>query len=79
MVNFDAVKCFLNRNATAAQVDFDWVKQSVKDELSKRDAAFDKLTYRLVDLWQKMDKGTTKKPYKNTLNGHDVVLLRLVK
>jgi alpha-galactosidase len=75
--NGDWAVTFLNRKKTSAKVSFDWTKNTVKDDLSARDAAFDKIVYKIRDVWQKKDIATTKKPFDKDLSGHDVIMLRL--
>jgi alpha-galactosidase len=67
----------LNRNTGPRQVAIDWKAETVNDALSRRDAAFDKTSYSLRDLWTAKSAGTTAKPLDAQVPGHDVLLLRL--
>jgi alpha-galactosidase len=67
----------LNRHAAPRAVSFDWAAESVRDELSQRDAGFDKTRYALRDLWQGRETGRTDQPLRAELAGHDVLVLRL--
>lgn len=69
--------CFLNRNATPVKINFDWMKENVKDEVFNKTPGFDKITYKIHDVWAKKDAGTTKKALSADLPGHEVMLLRL--
>jgi alpha-galactosidase len=69
--------CVLNRNTTPHTFSFDWKNEKVSDDLSKRDAKFDKTTYSLRDLWAKKDLGTTKDILTAEVPGHDVLVLKL--
>jgi alpha-galactosidase len=71
--------CILNRNTTPKQFTFDWKNEKVTDDLSKRDAAFDKTTYHVRDLWAKKDLGTSQDVLTAEVPGHDVLTLRLSK
>ena len=71
--------CVLNRGTTPQKVTFDWNKEKVTDDFSKRDARFDTTTYGLRDLWAKKDLGTTKETLNAEVPGHDVLMLRLNK
>jgi alpha-galactosidase len=71
--------CFLNRNTDPQKAAFDWKSEKVIDDLSNRDAKFDTVTYRIRDLWQKTDLGTTKTPLSADVQGHDVLVVRLDK
>jgi alpha-galactosidase len=67
----------LNRNADGRAIVFDWKAESVNDDLSKRDAAFERTIYRLRNLWSGQASGSTAKPLKANVPGHDVLVLRL--
>jgi len=67
----------LNRNADARKASFDWKAEDVRDDLSKREAAFGKTKYKLVDLWTGRPLGNTAKPLAAEVSAHDVLLLRL--
>ena len=71
--------CFLNRNTDPQKVAFNWNSEKVLDDISNRDASFTTITYRIRDLWQKQDLGTTKTPLSAEVQGHDVLLVRLDK
>jgi len=60
-------------------VQFDWKKEKVSDELSKREAQFDTTVYQVHDLWTKQDLGTTEDLLNAELPAHDVWMLRLGK
>ena len=47
--------------------------------MASRETKFDTITYRIRDLWQKQDLGTTKDPLSADVQGHDALLLRLDK
>lgn len=70
---------FLNRGTTAQKVDFDWLKNEIKDDIFNLQTSFATNTYTLKNLWDKKDKGTatTKKAFKAEVPAHDVVALRL--
>jgi alpha-galactosidase len=71
--------CFLNRNADPRKINFDWKSEKVVDDISNRETKFDTITYRVRDLWQKQDLGTTQAPLNADLQGHDVLAIRLDK
>jgi alpha-galactosidase len=75
----DWAACFLNRGSSPYKLDFNWATEVVKDDISNRDASFDKTTYKLRDTWLKKDIGTTQKPLKATVPGHDVLMVRLTR
>lgn len=79
LANGDWALCFLNRGSGKIKIEFDFSKNLVSDSLSGRETSFDKVTYRLHDLWAKKELGSTKKPLKAELFSHDVLMIRLIK
>jgi alpha-galactosidase len=77
--NGDWALCFLNRKDTPQKIDFDWAQNKVIDDVSKRDAGFDKITYRVRNIWTKSERGTTQKILRAEVPAHDVLMLRLIK
>jgi alpha-galactosidase len=69
--------CFLNRNKDPQNVTFDWKSEKVMDTDFNLNPKFDTTTYRIRDLWQKQDLGTTKTPLNAAVQGHDVLVVRL--
>jgi alpha-galactosidase len=79
LVNGDWALCFLNRSKNYQQIEFDFSTNKVVDDLSKRDAAFDKNIYTVRDVWSKKENGTTTRKLNASVNGHDVLMYRLIK
>ncbi len=75
----DWAVCFLNRSTSPKTVLFDWSKEVVNDDVSKRILNTSATVYSLRDLWEKKESGDTKKPVNAKLAGHDVLLYRLTK
>ena len=73
----DWAVCFLNRSEEAKNIDFDWVKNVVNDEFSKRKLDASAETFKIMDVWAKKDLGTTKKALKASVPSHDVLMMRL--
>jgi len=71
--------CFLNRGSKPANLEYDWKKQVITDEVAKLELRFDKKPYHLRDLWLKKEIGTTEKVLSATIPGHDVLMLKLSK
>jgi alpha-galactosidase len=69
--------CFLNRGKIATGIDFDWMANPIYDELSARSLDAKTTEYKIRDLWLKKEAGTTKKPLKALIGGHDVLMLKL--
>ena len=77
--NGDWAMCLLNRTKAVKKIEFDWTKQIVIDDLSQRSTSFDKITYRVRNVWTKKETGTTKKILKTEIPAHDVLMFRLIK
>lgn len=75
--NGDWVVCFLNRSAEVKNIDFDWLKNVVHDDFSKRTLDVSKETFKIKDVWSKKELGDTKKALKASVPSHDVLMLRL--
>ena len=71
--------CVLNRGTNSQPVTFNWKKETVTDDLSKREARFDTATYKVRDLWTKKGLGTTREILNAVVPGHDVLMVRLDK
>jgi len=71
--------CVLNRGTNSQPVTFNWKKETVTDDLSKREARFDTTTYKVRDLWTKKGLGTTREILNAVVPGHDVLMVRLDK
>jgi len=79
LVNDDWAMCVLNRDSTAKEFYFNWADEKVMDELTGRSTNFDKINYQIKNLWEMTEMGTTTKPLKSIIPGHDVLMLRLSK
>jgi alpha-galactosidase len=69
--------CFLNRSKISKPVDFNWSQKSVVDDINNLKTDFASTEYKVRNIWTHQDAGTTKKPLKTDLPGHDVLMLRL--
>lgn len=67
----------LNRSDAPAKFAFDWAEEAVDDGLSGRSTSFDRIRYRLRDLWAGRGAGDTGTPFTGSVAPHDVLLLRL--
>lgn len=78
LVEEDWAMLILNRGDEPADFTFDWDHESVVDELSGRDAYFDKArVFEIRDLWTKASLGTTHRSLSATVPAHDVLMMRL--
>jgi alpha-galactosidase len=77
--NGDWAVCFLNRSVKAKDWSVDWKEYVLSDMVAKRDFNPVKTVYTMRDVWAKKKMGTTSKPLKTVLPGHDVLMLRLSK
>ncbi len=79
LANNELAVCFLNRSDHPQTVSYDWKDHAITDTVSKTSFDFTQTTYKLHDLWDKKDAGTTAKIFKQTIPADDVVVLRLTK
>jgi len=77
--NGDWAVCFLNRSTKPQSISFDWKKENVQNEFYKKGLHADAIAYKLYDVWNKKNIGTTAKVLNATVASHDVLMLRLVK
>ena len=75
--NGDWAVCFLNRSEEVKNIDFDWSKNVVNDDFSKRKLDATVETFKIKDVWSKKDLGNTKKALKANVPSHDVLMMRL--
>ena len=71
--------CVLNRSARPQKFQFDWKRELVVDDLHKREARFERVTYAIRDLWTKKRLGTTRDTLNAEVASHDVLMVRLEK
>jgi len=77
--NGDWALCFLNRGSKPVNLEYDWKKQVIKDDVAKLELRFDLKPYTIRDLWAKKVIGSTDKVLKTNLPSHDVLMVRLLK
>ena len=77
--NGDWALCFLNRGSKPVNLEYDWKKQVIKDDVAKLELRFDLKPYTIRDLWAKKLIGSTDKVLKTNLPSHDVLMVRLLK
>ena len=78
LVEEDWAMLVLNRGDKPTAIGFDWAHESVVDDLSGREALFDRgRVFRIHDLWTEKDLGTTGQPLAASIPAHDVLMLRL--
>jgi alpha-galactosidase len=65
LANGDTAVCFFNRNTTPWALQINWAELGFAGDFAVR------------DLWQHKQTGRTSEPYKTTLSGHSVLLVRL--
>jgi alpha-galactosidase len=77
--NGDWAVCFINRSSTPKDLLIDWKQMIVNDNLSAMELNAVKNNYQVRDVWSKNNTGTTAKPFKAIVPGHDAIVLRLTK
>lgn len=68
---------FVNMNDQPTELVFDWTQHEIGDDLNHRMLDTKQKTYKIRDLFNKKDIGTTKSPLKVTIGVHDVLMIRL--
>lgn len=79
LANDEWAFCFLNRGKDEQKVGFNWKSHFIKDDFAKRQFDAKKASYRIRDVWQKGDRGTTETTLEAVVPSHDVLMLRLTK
>jgi len=73
------VVSFVNISEESKNVNFDWKKNPIIDADFGFEADFNKITFKLKDLWNNKEAGNTKNNFTATIASHDVVVLKLIK
>ena len=68
---------FLNRSDVIKKINFDWKKHPIKDADFGYEADFNKMVFKLKELWKNKEIGTTKKSFQADIASHDVITLKL--
>lgn len=71
--------CFLNRSSRAQKIYFEWKKENVKDPFTGRSLAMTQENFKLFDIWNKRNIGTTEKTLMTVVPSHEILMLRLNK
>ena len=77
--NGDWAVCFLNRSGQKRIIEFNWSKNVIGDDISKRALNSSETFYIVHDLWGKKNIGDTKKKLAAEISSHDVLMVRLIK
>ena len=77
LANGNYAVCFLNRGNSAASLDFNW-QQIANDPDFKKQYNIDG-SYKVFDVWNNKELGTTSKNVMATIKGHDVLFVTLKK
>jgi alpha-galactosidase len=79
LANGDWAVCILNRDSTAQIFNINWKNEKVSDKDFGKETNFEKITYRIRNLWTKEELGNTNNSYNTIIPAHDIVMLRLIK
>lgn len=71
--------CFLNRGNKVTQFTFDWQREKIYDNFSKRKVDFTREEFKVWDVWTRRMPTNTKQVLRIQLLPHDVTMLRLRK
>lgn len=78
LFNDEWAVCFLNRSKENKNVEFKWSSHSIIDEFANREIDFTTTTYKIRDIWEKKEIGTTDIPFSAEIVSHDVRMMRLI-
>ncbi len=77
LANDEWAVSFINMKDTPYDLEFDWMKHEMGDDLNKRSIDLKKQNYEIRDLIGQKAMGDTKSPLKATIGVHDVLLIKL--
>jgi alpha-galactosidase len=69
---------FLNKTDVPKEINFDWKKHRIKDADFGYELDLNKMVFKLKDLWENKEAGSTKKSFQANIASHDVITLRLI-
>ena len=69
--------CFVNMNDKPIEINFDWKKHNIGDDVNERNLDTKKDTYTIEDLFNHRNLGSTSKNLKSTIGVHDVLMIKL--
>lgn len=75
--NGDWAITFLNRGVNTQRVSFNWKRENLADELSKRELNVRTTTYAIDNIWNDANPGTTENAFSANVGARDAVMLRL--
>ncbi len=70
---------FVNMNEEEYELEFDWLKHDMGDDIYGRFADFKRNTYTIKDLFNDRKIGDTTKPLKAKIGVHDALMIRISK
>lgn len=70
---------FINMNDKPLNLDFNWLKHEMGDDINKKNIDFKKYIFNIRDLFNHKSLGDTSKSLKATINSHDVLMVKLSK
>ncbi len=70
---------FINMNNKDFEIDFDWQKHEMGDDINQRFVDFNKEVYEIKDLYNHKKLGDTSKHLKAVIGVHDALMLRISK
>lgn len=73
----DWAVAFINMGRTSAKIEFDWSKHKIEDAMHNRWVDPDKDQYKITDLFNHVDFGTTENNLNASIAPHDILMTRL--
>ncbi|MFV0377824.1 MAG: glycoside hydrolase family 27 protein [Mangrovibacterium sp.] len=78
LANGDWAMIFVNKSDEVKELNFNWQKHELGDDLNQKFAHLNTKTYLVRDLYNARDMGDTSQPLKATLGVHDALIIRLI-
>jgi alpha-galactosidase len=79
LANDEWAMTFVNMSDTITTIDFNWKKHDIGDNLNNRFLNVKNIIYKIRDLYNHKDLGTTSRNLKAEIGSHDVLMIRLSK
>ena len=79
LANNEWAMTFVNMKDELTTIDFNWKKHDIGDNLNNRFSNVKNIIYKIRDLYNHKDLGTTSRNLKAEIGSHDVLMIRLSK
>lgn len=74
----ETINLFINSSFKTQEIEFDSLKNIMKDDFAKKELNAVQTNYTIKDLWTKKNFGTIRKMFKGKIQSHDLLMIRLI-